>query len=221
MITLSQIKAARLLLDWKQKDLARVSGMSLAAIAKLEQGQGKPRAQTLHCVRGAFEKFGIEFIEDHGVDLRPEKFNVKILHGDYGFFAVLDDYEKTLAETNGGELLLMNLDHTLIFNRYKDKLEEVLLRRPALNITLRGLVKEGEMVRIWPNEEFRAIPSRIFSGLTPMYLYRDKTAIINFKDSLRIVLIESKSITDAFRQQFEHHWKNGKNVSRPIYIGKK
>ncbi|NDE90490.1 MAG: helix-turn-helix domain-containing protein [Alphaproteobacteria bacterium] len=62
MITISQIKAARLLLDWKQSDLARVSGMSFAAIAALERGKGKPRASTMEAIRGAFEKFGIEFI---------------------------------------------------------------------------------------------------------------------------------------------------------------
>ncbi len=220
MITLSQLKAARLLLNWTQKDLARVSGMSLAAVARLEQGIGTPRAQTLQSVRGAFEKFGIEFLEDHGVDLRPEKFSVRVLHGDQGFYEVWNDYEKTLSAAGGGEVLLMNLDHEFMYDRYGGVLEERLLRRPTLNITLRGLVREGDLVRIWPNEEFRAIPAKIFSGLTPVYLYQDKTVIVSFKDSLRIVLIENKSITEAFRQQFEYHWKHGKQVSRPVYMGK-
>ena len=218
MITLSQIKSARLLLGWSQKDLARVSGMSLAAVAKFEQGQGKPREGTKDAIRGAFEKFGIEFIEDHGVDLRPEKFNVRILHGDQGMFDLWNDYEKTLALTNGGEVLLMHLDHELMFNRYKERLATAIQRRPALNIKLRGLVKEGDLLRVWQNEDFRAVPKKIFSGLTPVYLYQDKTAIINFKDSLRIVLIDNKSITDAFRQQFEHHWKNGSLVKNIIYM---
>ena len=153
MITILQIKAARLLLEWKQNDLARVSGMSLAAIAKLEQGQGRPRKATLAAVRGAFERYGIEFIEDHGVDLRPEKFNVRILHGDQGLFDVIDDYEKTLAPLGGGEVLLANLDHEFMFKRYNDRLVEAIMRRPALNIRLRGLVREGDLVRIWPNAE--------------------------------------------------------------------
>ena len=213
MITLSQIKAARTLLQWTQSDLARVSGMSFAAVAKMERGVGVPRPTTMAAIRGAFEKFGIEFIEDHGVDLRPEKFNVRILHGDQGLFDVWDDYEKTLGAMNGGELLLSNLDHVLMYRRFKEKLEALVLRRPALNIKLRGLVKEGDPIRVWPNEEFRAIPGKIFSGLTPVYMYRDKTALINFKDSLRVVLIDNKSITDAFRQQFEHFWKIGKPVT--------
>ncbi len=221
MITLSQIKAARLLLNWKQSDLARISGMSLAAVAKLEQGQGKPRAGTMASVRGAFEKFGIEFIEDHGVDLRPEKFSVKILHGDQGMFDLWEDQEKTLAATGGGEVLLANLDHELMFNRFGDKLVEMIERRPMLNLHLRGLVREGDLVRIWENEDFRSIPGKIFSGLTPMYLYQNKTAMVNFQDSLRVVLIENKSITDTFRQQFEYFWKIGKDVSRPVTMKKK
>jgi transcriptional regulator with XRE-family HTH domain len=221
MITIYQIKAARLLLTWTQSDLARVSGMSFAAIAKIERGIGTPRASTMLAIHGAFEKFGIEFIEDHGVDLRPEKFNVKISHGDQGLFDVWDDIEKTLAARGGGEVLLSNLDHTLMYKRYKNELEAMILRRPALNLHLRGLVKEDDPLRVWPNEDFRAIPGKIFSGLTPVYLYADKTAIVNFKDSIRVVLIDNKSITDAFRQQFEHLWKIGKSVPRAIHIGKK
>ena len=34
MITIKQIKAARSLLEWTQKDLARISGMAVATIAK-------------------------------------------------------------------------------------------------------------------------------------------------------------------------------------------
>lgn len=216
MATISQMKAARLLLNWTQSDLARISGMSLATIAKLEQGKGTPRPYTLQVVREAFEKFGIEFLEDHGVDLRPEKFNVKILHGDTALFHVWEDYEKVLSGTGGGEVLLSNLDHQLMLDRFKSKLEEMILRRPALNIRLRGLIKEGDLVRVWPNEEFRSIPGKFFSGLTPVYVYGDKTAIVNFKDSLRVVLIESESVTETFRQQFEYFWKSGKEVSKLI-----
>ncbi|MDD3182055.1 MAG: hypothetical protein PHD48_04535 [Alphaproteobacteria bacterium] len=97
----------------------------------------------------------------------------------------------------------------------------MILHRPAVDIYLRGLVKEGECVRIWPNEEFRAVPGKLFSGMTPVYMYKDKTAIVNFKDSLRIVLIESQSVTDAFRQQFEYYWNIGKAVTCSIYMEKK
>jgi transcriptional regulator with XRE-family HTH domain len=218
MITISQIKAARLLLNWKQGDLARISGMSLATIANLEQGKGVPRPLTIQTIRDSFEKFGIEFLGDHGVDLRPEKFNVTIFHGDQGLFHVWQDYEKTLAADGGGEVLLSNLDHQFMYDAFKERLVEAIARRPSNNIRLRGLVKEGELVRVWPSEEFRAVPAKVFSGLTPVYIYKDKTAIVNYKDSLRVVLIESKSITEAFRQQFEYYWASGKPVTKLVHM---
>jgi len=219
MITIKQIKAARVLMGWKQSDLARISGMALATIANLEQGKGNPRAETLNVVRATFEKFGVEFIKDHGVDLRPEKFDVQILHGESAHLTVIDDYEKTLAKNGGGEVLVSNLDHQYMFDMYKDKLEEFCARRPKLNIRLRGLINESHTIRVWPNEEFRTVPSKLFQGMTPVYMYGDKTAMVNFKDSPRVILIENKSITEAMKQQFEYLWHLGQPVSQPIYMG--
>ena len=220
MATISQIKAARLLLNWTQRDLARLSGLALATIANIEQGKGQCRPLTKQTLTDTFEKFGIDFLDDHGVDLRPEKFHVSIMHGEQGLFAVWEDYEKTLAADGGGEVLLCNLDHQFMYKKFKNKLKEVILRRPEINIRLRGLVKEGDTVRIWPNETFRAIPRKIFSGFTPVYVYKNKTAIVNYKESLRVVLIENDSITQSFRQQFEHLWKNGTTDFNPIYMNK-
>ena len=89
-------------------------------------------------------------------------------------------------------MLVSNLDHQYMYEMYGDALEAFCARRPKLNITLRGLVKRGDKVRIWPNEDFRAIPSRLFQGMTPMYMYADKTAMVNFKDSMRVILIENR-----------------------------
>jgi predicted transcriptional regulator len=41
IITIEQIKAARSLLGWTQRDLAKQAGISLASMANLEQGMGK------------------------------------------------------------------------------------------------------------------------------------------------------------------------------------
>lgn len=207
-----------MLLGWTQKDLARISGMAIATIANLEQGKGKPRAETLDVVKATFEKFGVEFVGDHGVDLRPERFDVDVFHGPDAHMRVIEDYEKTLGKLGGGEVLVSNLDHQYMFDMYGDTLAEFCKRRPQLNINLRGLVKRGDQVRIWPNEDFRAVPSRLFQGMTPVYMYANKTAFVNFKDSLRVILIENRSITETMKQQFEYLWYNGHAVSKPIYM---
>ncbi|HEY1096410.1 MAG TPA: helix-turn-helix transcriptional regulator, partial [Alphaproteobacteria bacterium] len=53
MITAEQIKAARALLNWKQSDLARESGVSLPSINNIERNIGSPRLDTLQSIQTA------------------------------------------------------------------------------------------------------------------------------------------------------------------------
>jgi transcriptional regulator with XRE-family HTH domain len=68
MISSEQIRAARALLRWEQKDLAEASGVSLPSIKRLETQPGQLAAQprTVDDLRAALEKAGIEFIAENG-----------------------------------------------------------------------------------------------------------------------------------------------------------
>ena len=74
LITGSQIRAARALLDWSGADLASRVGLSRNTIAKLEQTNLIPsmRLQTLIDLKYVFENAGIEFIgtPDNGPGVR-------------------------------------------------------------------------------------------------------------------------------------------------------
>jgi len=63
MITSSQIRAARGLLDWSRKDLAARSGVSFASMMRLESFDGIPSSnvKTLDAIKKAFEDAGVEF----------------------------------------------------------------------------------------------------------------------------------------------------------------
>ena len=67
-LTSEQIRAARMLLRWEQKDLAEACGVSLPSIKRLETQPGLLSAQerTLTMLRRALEKAGIEFISENG-----------------------------------------------------------------------------------------------------------------------------------------------------------
>jgi len=67
-MTSEQVRAARALLRWEQKDLAAASGMSLPAIKRLETIPGPLAAQsrTIDAIRAALEVGGIEFIAENG-----------------------------------------------------------------------------------------------------------------------------------------------------------
>jgi len=77
MITPKQIKAARSLLGWTQKDLAKACHLSQVGINRLERQISDPRSSTLQKIQTAFEQEGIFFINDEvfeGVKLRKDRF---------------------------------------------------------------------------------------------------------------------------------------------------
>ena len=77
MITSEQMRAARALLRWEQKDLAKASKVSLSSIKRLEGIEGPLAAQerTIDAIIAAFGKAGLEFIDgdEPGVKLRKAK----------------------------------------------------------------------------------------------------------------------------------------------------
>jgi len=68
MITSEQVRAARALLRWEQKDLADSCGVSLPSIKRLETQRGELAAQprTVDAIRSALESAGIIIIDQNG-----------------------------------------------------------------------------------------------------------------------------------------------------------
>ena len=66
MLSVQQVKAARALLGWSQRDLAEASGISLPTIGRLESKDGPLAAyqRTSDALRDAFDRAGIEFLAD-------------------------------------------------------------------------------------------------------------------------------------------------------------
>jgi predicted transcriptional regulator len=66
MITSAQCRAGRGLLAWSQQELADAAGVGVVTVHQLEAGTSEPRRATLEVVRRAFEKAGVEFIDENG-----------------------------------------------------------------------------------------------------------------------------------------------------------
>ncbi len=67
MISAKQIKAARLFLDWEQRDLAERSGLSLPTIQRMEKfGLERSSAANAQKIRVVLEVGGVEFISENG-----------------------------------------------------------------------------------------------------------------------------------------------------------
>ncbi|VVO30176.1 helix-turn-helix domain-containing protein [Pseudomonas fluorescens] len=63
VLVVSMIRAARSALGWTQPMLAKRSGVSLVALARLESNATSPRLSTVSKIKAAFEEAGIQVIE--------------------------------------------------------------------------------------------------------------------------------------------------------------
>ncbi len=218
MLTNLQVKAARALLDWDQATLAEASGLSVAAVAGLEQGKGSPRPATWLAVRSGLENAGIEFTPDPGVRLRREKFHLQVFEGHDSAFRIWRDVEECYAKT-GGEVLLSGVDERLWIKKYGKDLQQALDWRKK-NITTRLLISEGDTVLTGPPEFYRAIPKYLFQQ-TPYYVYADRMAIINWGPPQQALLIQNPMIAETFRRQFEFNWSIGRKLDpKKVVIAK-
>jgi predicted transcriptional regulator len=67
-VSIRQLKAARALIGWSQEELASAADLSLPTIKRLEAAEGwlAGRQTTVHSIRAALERAGIEFIDENG-----------------------------------------------------------------------------------------------------------------------------------------------------------
>src|ERR1700722_19717862 len=56
------VRAARALLAWSQKDLAKAASVATSTVADFERGQRTPVANNAQAIRGALEAAGIRFL---------------------------------------------------------------------------------------------------------------------------------------------------------------
>ena len=72
MLTSSQCRAARGLLDWSQQQLADAAGVGVVTVRQFEAGKAEPRRATLAVIEQALQVAGVEFTNGDrpGVRLR-------------------------------------------------------------------------------------------------------------------------------------------------------
>jgi transcriptional regulator with XRE-family HTH domain len=63
MISGKQIRAARGLLGWKQRELAAAASLSEVSIKNAERGVVDSRGSTLNAIQRAFDRAGVVFLD--------------------------------------------------------------------------------------------------------------------------------------------------------------
>lgn len=208
-----QIKAARALADMRQDELAELIGLTPQAIRKIEDDAVQPREGTMADIVSVFTARGIEFLDYQGVRFRPE--GIQILNGREGLIALMEDIYDSCKRGVAGDIVLAGAPEDE-FQRILGEYDETYLANMSsiANLKMRALINEGDTNIVSSDYcEYRWSPKEQFQAV-PFYAYADKLAIVVFQadPAPRIFTIQSKTIAEAYRRQFESMWANAKKI---------
>jgi transcriptional regulator with XRE-family HTH domain len=204
MISISQIRAARALLDWTQGDLAKRSGLSLRALNSIERGLAVPRIDNLRFIQEALEKENIEFGANDGVRRKTERLDIVRLEGDEYLNQHLIDVMQELR-TPGAEVLY-NLASEEVHAVLRPEMLDDYFRHIARHkITERVLVATNETYILSPPWTYRWLKPEAFNHIFYI-VYGDNVAFQILGNPHRVIIIRNPGIADMFRRQFEFNW---------------
>ena len=193
-ISIEQIKAARALLKWTQKDLAAYAGLNDDQVHSFESGRTRS-LDVLEAIQEAFTAHGIDF-PDGGV--LPRRVSSYLLDS---YMDLLDDIGRSMPE--GGEVL----KHCVDDRRSSPEVIEKTSQMRQTGIRERRTISEDNDYVTGDPEDYRQIPAGYFASSEVVIIYLNKVA---FFVEGRALVIVSESLAKVFRDQFEYWWKEGK-----------
>jgi transcriptional regulator with XRE-family HTH domain len=204
MITISQIRAARALLNWTQGELAKKSGLSLRALNSIERGLAVPRLDNLRLIQETLEKADIEFSENDGVRRRTERLEIIKFEGkEFLTQHLLDIMQEVRAP--GSEILFNVLSEKDSAGMSADILDAYFAHLQRYRIGERLLMATGETYVIAPPSIHRWLKSENFNHVYYI-VYGDNVAFQIFGEPHRTIIIRNPGMADMFRRQFEFNW---------------
>ena len=204
MITVSQIRAARALLNWTQGDLAQKCGLSLRALNSIERGLAQPRLDNLRAIQETFEKADIEFQEFDGVRRRTERLEILKFEGPHCMEQHLIDVMQTM-QTPGEVLMSLGSEKKFLGLRSKT-LDDYFAHLARHGSADRGLVAHGDTYVIGRPSAYRWMAPEAF-GQSAYVVYDNTVVFFIPKKPSRTILVRSPSMAGMFRAQFEYNWK--------------
>ena len=196
-ISIEQIKAARALLKWNQKDLAAHAGLNDDQIHSFESGRTRS-LEVLEAIHRAFTAHGIDFV---GGGVVPRHVSSYILPS---YMALLDDITRSLPD--GGTVLKHCVDDR---RSTPDVIAKVSAMRQS-GIHERLTIADDNSYVTGNPADYRQIPADYFASSEVVIIYAHKVAF--FVDGQSLVIV-SESLSNIFKDQFEYWWKEGKPLN--------
>lgn len=206
MITIEQIRAARAMLNWSQRQLAEAAGISRRSLISIEAGLVVPRLPTLKAIKNAMEKARIIFADDCTVSLRRDVFEIS-RHEGIGAIEALSDELIECFRSGEREVLLCNTDERRwLENKPQAVHERYHKALTSMGVEERCLIAYGDTVIISAPEFYRWMPREYYSEASYI-VCGNLLAIVVWQPILRIVKIYNKDIAVAYRKHFECLWE--------------
>lgn len=211
MITPTQMRAARAMLDVPQGHVAEHLGIAANTLSKIESGQSDVSMSRMSEIQRFYEREGIAFTANDGVERKTG--SVETYKGRSGFIEFIMDVYSTIK--NGGEILVNNVDEDNFLKWEGDEAEAHMARMASIsNLTFKILIKEGDDNIVASSyAEYRALDKDDFGGV-PLYIYGDKVALIVFEaENVEVFVIKHNAITDYYKNRFNQSWSKAKEVN--------
>jgi transcriptional regulator with XRE-family HTH domain len=207
IITSRQIRAARGLIGWTQADLAAAANLSRSTVAAIEKETANPTLDILNRIRAEFENRQVEFLTQEGVRFRQPTIqyddqpdaNRRLLEDIYG---VASEYK---FNTSIGDILIFGLKEEDSENSLGDYLEEHIERLKQAGLEEKILCSPDTRTFVAPRAWYRVLPE-FDSAQSPIHIYGDKIAVLQWRPKEIVFIVESKPIATAFRAMFYQIW---------------
>jgi transcriptional regulator with XRE-family HTH domain len=204
------VKAARALLEWHQRDLARAAGLSMTAINNFERGIGKTRIGTSAAIKDALEVGGIEFLSSGGLRKTEDIAQITRYSGD-DFIVRWNKDIFTAVHDRKEEILVSSADEGHWYHpSVRPSNIQYLAWLKQRDIIQRSLVPDGHKTLNLPKRFYRTLPQQMI-GKIAYCIYGDRLAFVLWKNR-QVVVLRNALVVATFRHQFDYLWR----IAKPL-----
>jgi len=205
MITIEQMRAARGLLNWTQRDLAEAAGLSVRALNMIELGQTIPRTETLRQLRTAFEAHQVSFSADHGVRLLKGRLDIEKFSGPSAKEILIEDILKQ-TRWRPSDIYYAGPDEEE-FTKIDRRLTDTFYREiHTRGIKEKILMPQGNIHLISRPNCYRWIEAEAI-GQIAFSVYADTVVFLTGDRGEQLVFIRNQMMADYFLKHFKAMWK--------------
>ena len=206
MITPTQMRAARAMLDISQGEVAKSLGIAANTLSNIESGKTDVPASRLKEMQAFYEARGIEFTANGGIE--PQQSRVVTFTGREGFAAFRADILME-ARQEPLDVCVSNVDERQFDKWGEGKVNEDYFAEMQKNKPqrFRILVKENDnQLSASGYAVYRWLPEDHF-GKISFFVYAKKVAIISFEDdNFQAFVISHSRVSSFYRDEFDALW---------------